>query len=1168
MRTEFWRGTSLECPLTVRTSVAKKYPAELGTPLNRHGQTIGVLLKTAITKNLVLGLVALVSLVGMPIAVAAQNHNGTLRVTVWDPQHALVSGATVSAIHENTGVSAPSTTASEGVYVFPNLLAGTYTVRIQAPGFAVYVGQEIVVYASQVTEFGATLRLGQTTTEVSVRAGADMAQVQSSQIGGAFEGRSISDIPIVAGANYSVLNLSIFLPNTTTAAGGTSGTGGSVGGLRGRQNSFSIDGVDNNDPTVTAASQQVIPDAVQQFVMNQNIFNAEYGRGSGGQMNVITKSGSSDLHIGAWLYNMNRGYNAADNQEHADIAKGVRTGKRRFDLNRAGGEAGGAILPNRLFLYGAYEFSDINRQATAPSGLAPTSAGMATLSALAVNPQVRDLLAQFPVAPVQRSCPGPPSCAVLVNGQSIPIGTVNSIAPDFARAHDFLINGDLNLGSGQTLHTRYLQNRVRRPFLGTFPQAQFASSSAVNNWRLILNHTWTVTSRFANDFQTSFSRFSQQFPLSGIAATYPTLVIGDLGSITIGPNHSIPQHRIFNEYLLGDALSWTAGRHAVKFGGRYFWYVAPAEFLQSERGFYGYSSLSRLVNDLVPTAGFQGVGNGFFAGNSHGFALFLQDDIRVSTRLTVNVGLRYDFFGNPADTKLNALNSAANLPGTPLVFDVPKEDWNNFGPRLGLAWDPIGSGRWAIRAGAAVMYDWIPWSFYINGVPAQRQVLPFIQLPSPPLVCAGTFGPPPAWCPTLSGFWANGAMNINFVPPNTTAAARAQTSQMMSDAKAAKVFSWSLAVQREILPNTSVELRYLGTRALELPVQLQLNSITAFENGALPLPTYIRPSDIPSTVSTTAPTLAQFNGLLGTGLRRRYGSQGFTGGAVTLASPVGASTYHGGAIEFTHRLSRGWYVRANYTFSKTLDDSTNDLFTSLVNPRRPQDSYNLAAEWGRSALDVRHKVALVFLYDTPRVNGHSVTQRTLNGWTLSGSYLFQSGQPITIQSGWDSNGNGDADTDRAILNPAGIEGVGSLVNRVCRDATTGATSINPTCTSQNTVGYVAANPSAKYVQAGAGAVAGLGRNTFDSPAFNVWNLALQKEDAVTERVHVRFRLEAYNVFNHPNFTIGNLSVFPSTSNAMTQGYASLTGVPAGTFLNSKIFNGGGRQLQLSLKVSY
>jgi hypothetical protein len=392
---------------------------------------------------------------------------------------------------------------------------------------------------------------------------------------------------------------------------------------------------------------------------------------------------------------------------------------------------------------------------------------------------------------------------------------------------------------------------------------------------------------------------------------------------------------------------------------------------------------------------------------------------------------------------------------------------------------------------------------------------------------------------------------------------------MMTDAKAPKVLSWSLDVQRQLFSNTTLDVRYLGTRGLELPVQLQLNSITAFENGALPLPTYIHQVDIPPTVPTSAPTLAQFNALVGAGVNRRFGVQGFTGGAVTVAAPVGASTYHGGSIELSHRFNRSWYLRANYTYAKTMDDSTNDTSTSLVNPRRPQYSADLVSEWARSALDIRHKVAVLFLFDAPTVHtSSSFLRRTLNGWTVSGSYLFQSGQPITIQSGIDSNGNGDADTDRAILNPGGTEGVGSLVTRVCRDPATGTTSVNASCAASNTIGYAANNSNAKYIQAGLGAVANLGRNTFDSPAFNIWNLALQKEDVIGERVRIRFRIEAYNAFNHPNFTIGNFSVFPSTSNALTTGYASLTGVTSGTFLNSKIFNGGARQLQLSIKLSY
>ena len=252
-----------------------------------------------------------------------------------------------------------------------------------------------------------------------------------------------------------------------------------------------------------------------------------------------------------------------------------------------------------------------------------------------------------------------------------------------------------------------------------------------------------------------------------------------------------------------------------------------------------------------------------------------------------------------------------------------------------------------------------------------------------------------------------------------------------------------------------------------------------------------------------------------------------------------------------------------------MDDATNDLNTSAVDPRRPQDFYDLQNEWARSVMDIPNKVTVMFLYDTPRVSVDNRFARELaNGWEWSGSYVFQSGQPITIQSGIDSNGNGDSAGDRAVLNSSGIEGVGSLVNPVCRNSSTDATSINPSCGAANIVGYAAINPNAKYVEAGPGAVATLGRDTYTSPYLNIWNMAILKNSKVTERVGLQIRLEAYDVFNHPDFTLANTSVFPSTTEALNQGYASLAGVPSGTFLNAHIFNGGARQVQLGMKITY
>jgi hypothetical protein len=1113
----------------------------------------------------------------------AQFQNGTLRGVVLDQSGAVVPNAKVTATNENTGVEASTTTTSAGVYTFPALLVGPHKLRVEVSGFKAYVRPGIQVLAAQITDVTVNLELGSVATEVVVESGANLIQTESSQISGTFDDRSVSELPINTGTQLSVLNLAIFLPNTTTALGGTSGTGGSIGGLRGRENSFSIDGVDNLDPTVTAYSQPVIQDAVQELTINQNIYSAEYGRGAGGQFNVVMRSGTNSLHFGAWLYNLNRAYDAADNQEVKNIAQNRidpttgSPGKRRFDFNRVGGDIGGPFLKDKFFLFGAYELDNTGAQATAPSGLAPTSAGMATLNSFAADSQVKNLLAQFPLAQTQTT-----TLAVTPNGQTtpvmIPVGSILTSAPNYTNQQDYNINGDLNLHQ-QSLHVRYLKDRQRGPNFGaSFPQGQFSSIASIDNRRVIVNHVWTASPRFVNDFRGSFARFGQFYPLTGIAQNYPTVIIVDLQGVQFGPAENLPQHRVYNEYLLGDTITRIAGRHTFKWGGQFYWYTSPSVFLSNARGQYRYDTLQRLINDQAPlNDGFnlQGLGNAFFAGNSRDFNLFVQDDIKVNPRLTLNLGLRYDYFGNAADTSTNALNAIADLPGTPLVFHTPKSDRNNVGPRIGFAWDPTGAGKWAVRGGFGVAYDVIPWNFYVNGLPVERDVVL-----NPGTACAGTFGTPPAWCTNGgNGFLANGAMQVAFAPPSTQATARAQTANILPDAVSPKVFTWSLDVQREIFKDTTVTLRYLATRALELPVQLQLNSITAFENGAQPLPTYINMTDIPSSISATAPTLAQFNALVGTGVHRRYGAQGFLG-AITDEAPVGRSTYHGGAIEVIHRYGHGLFLRANYTYSKDMDNGTNDLATSLVNPRRPEDAFNLAKEWARSTLDVTHKFAMTFYYDTPKVSSDNRFLRgALNGWSLDGSFLFQLGQPVTIISGVDSNGNGDSAGDRAILNPNGTERVGSLVRRVCANGSGGFTvtaNSNAACAAASTVGYVATNSNAKYIQASLGAVSNLGRNTFNSPHINIWNMALVRSVKFTERVEIKFRAEAINVFNHPDFALGNLSVLGGTSNnqnALNSGYVNLaSSAPnsaSSTFLNAPaLFNGGARLVDFGLKITY
>jgi hypothetical protein len=252
-----------------------------------------------------------------------------------------------------------------------------------------------------------------------------------------------------------------------------------------------------------------------------------------------------------------------------------------------------------------------------------------------------------------------------------------------------------------------------------------------------------------------------------------------------------------------------------------------------------------------------------------------------------------------------------------------------------------------------------------------------------------------------------------------------------------------------------------------------------------------------------------------------------------------------------------------------MDNGTNDVATSFVSPRRPQNPYNLQAEWARSALDATNKFALLFLYDTPNVPwDNRIARGALNGWSWSGAYLFQTGQPVTILSGVASNGNGDSAPGRAILNPSGTEGVGSLVTRVCRDPVSGVTSVNAGCAAANTVGYEARNSNAKYIQAQAGAVANLGRNTYTSPHTNSWNMGIQRTYTVAERVNLTFRVAATNVFNHPNYTINQLGYVSFTTNALS-GYSNLLSVANGTFLQAPgLFPSATRNVELGLKIKY
>ena len=1161
-------------------------------------------------KRLLAALLAfVVAMLILPGFANAQRLDGTLRVTVADSTGAGIPDAKVTVTNEATKVSATATASSAGTYVFPDLLVGTYTVTVEKSGFKKTVNKGVQVESNQVAEVAATLEVGDATAVVEVTAGAELVKTESSELGATFSNQVVNDLP-VGTLGGDVKEFAVFAPGTTTQQGGVLGSGGSIGGTRPRFNGFSIDGVDDNKVDTNGPTQPVIQESVAEFTLLTNQFSAEYGHSAGGQFNIVTKSGTNSWHGAGWGFNRNRDFNAATNQEIAAAAGPTPPAdvKNRFDYNRFGASAGGPILKDKFFIYGAYEFQNEGLGAQGATVQTPTANGMSQLLALNPDSAVVAALNQFPVAAQQDMNCGssknqPCLATVSMNGgaaNSIPVGTFAGVAPSWAREHDFTINGDLNLGKHQ-VRGRVLYDRQRLPQVNPIqPQSQFTGLQTDDARKYILTDAWTINSRVINDFRLSFSRLNgpnlvdpSQF------ANFPNIEIDPFGS-NLGPFSLAPAGYVQNVYQAVENVSYIRGKHTFKVGVEGRNYITETTNLPRARGEWDYRSLNTLINDLVPdgaNGALRGAGSASSADNNPAVYWFVQDDWKVLPRLTLNLGLRYEWSGVPRDEGKQALNSIADDPAVGLFFRKPKSDRNNFGPHVGFAWDPTGHGKWSIRGGGQIAYDVIPLNFAINSLPPELQTEQ-----NATLTCkqAGA----PAWCTSNNGqpgpgFLAGGGLLQVNVPPTNTLDARAATQALILDMVDPKVITWSLGVQHELLRDSSIEVRYVGTRSLELPVQKRLNSASAFDpnvpgGGITPVPTYLDPSQVPAAVPTPASTLKNFKDFLANGLFQPLAPENFFGN-LTTNPPIGTGIYHAGSVDFMHRFAKGLYFRANYTFSKNIDNSTNELFSSRVNPRRAQDGFNFADERGRSALDITSKFAVTWVYDFPNIHSENRFVRGLaHNWEWSGTYLAQSGQPVTPLSNADSNANGDGAGDRTIINPAGIGLTATTVTPVCNNglAGGGATYVDATCDPNHAddppstcttctdptpgagapavVGYLANNPKARFVQAGVGARANAGRNTVNTPGLNIWNMSLFKTMKFTERATLQFRLQTFDTFNHQNYSIG----LPTNNGTIDQNQntnplnTSYIFVTSSQFLNKFIFNGGSRNLELGLRFSW
>ncbi len=1020
--------------------------------------------------------------------VLGQASDGNLTGVVLDASGAVIPNATIEVTQVATNAASTTRSGSDGSYRFNNLPAGVYEIRASADRFLPLTIRSVRVELSRTVSVPVTLPVAGLEQAIEVTEAAAAVDASTAQISSTYERRFAQDLALGANVlgsdnHYGVLNLSLTSAGVASSGGIGQGVGPSVGGQRPTNNNFVIDGIDNNRRDTTGPISYVSNEATSSVTIVQNAAAPEFGHSTGGIFNINVKSGSNAIHGSAYDYITNRYLNALD----ASFKNQGISDRQRLDQNRAGGTLGGAIVKNKLFYFGNFEYSPYGLSGTSSSAVfTPTAEGYSALERLSgINTTNLGVLKQYAPASAQASK------TTRVGGQEIPLGILPIVAPAYINRWDYIGSIDWEATAADKFRGRFIGNNVRAVdnFAGL---PAFFGKQPTNGYNTSLTWFRTVSASALNEFRVGYTRHfnntsAGDFAFPGLDA-FPTIGIQTDLNLSLGPNAGAPQSAAINTYSLVDNITWFRGRHTFKAGFDVRRVIAPQFFVSRVRGEYNYSTLDRYLRDLTPDRMAQrSFGNATFWGNLWSNYAYVSDDMKLRSNVTLNLGLRYEYVDVPAGSKSQSLNAASSVPGL-IDFREPTAQRANFAPRIGLVWAPGKSGTLAIRAGAGMSYD----QWYQN--------LGLLTLPPQFFTTVDqTAGPG-------SNFLATGGIQPAAVGSGLSVAdARASTVSYVPDQVRPYSIHWTLGIQKTLRKDYTVEIRYLGTRGVHLPFQTRLNSASVVTANHS-LPTYF-----------SRPTQGELDGLPLTlnalqaersPLVQQYFDAGFRA-PITAFKPIGNSIYHGLATQVTKRMSRDLQFSSGYTWSRNIDDSTVPVFSTLIVPRRAQDSYNLRPERASSALDRRHRLSISSVYDAPWLRGSEswLLRNVAGNFTFSGTYIAESPMYATVQSLRDANLNGDIFGDRAIVNPAG-------------DALRGSASLPLANSTGQVVGYLAADPTARYVAANPGTLPNAGRQTLPLRGINNVDLSLMKNFDLTEGRKLQFRADFNNAFNHSQFTPG------------------------------------------------
>lgn len=1050
----------------------------------------------------------------IPIQLQAQLTRGSISGTVTDEAGAVVPGATVKITAIGTNITRDAVTNTDGFYRISAVEPGKYSVKIEKSGFTTAEVKEITVATAAELTFDISLKVGSVAETIDVTAQTEAISLNKTNgtIGTTIDSQRVEELPL--GAARNVNSLATLSPNVFTAPGSS---GISANGQRARNNNFTIDGSDNNDLSVTIPTTPVIAEAVQEFQIQTNPYSAENGRNTGAAINVATRSGTNKFHGAVWNYYRGSDLNALSNTEkNAGL-----TQPPQFNRNQTGFSIGGPVYflnfgdggpqiykgQDKTFFFFLFQRDNIT-SGTLQGGTIriPTQAGFAALNAVplragqslasraAVLNQLAFLNNIYAQNPTFRNLTN-----ITVNGVPIQTGQTNIGITQPVQDYNYTFRFDHKISDSDNLTVRLIYNQststnvISNLNFGNL----FSGNQLLKDTNLSISESHVFSSSVVNEFRFSYIRRNLDFPENDTRT--PSTTIG--GLVAFGGASNFPQSRVSDFFQFSDTMTANFGNHTIKFG-----FDIRRNILDNFSGFdfkgtFTFANLQDYLNNNA-SAFTQAFSAAIFDAKQWQQGFFVQDDWRIRPNLTLNLGLRYE----SANVPFGFFGSTDPAQNAALVPRPVKTDRNNVAPVFGFAYSPsfdsglgkflFGNGLSSIRGGFRTAFDVLFYNILV--------------------VNAANF-------PITTSVTQTNVLDVfpNLAPPTTfpTFNPLATFVNSPSDLQNPESYLYSLAFQREFYRQFFLEVGYTGSRSIHQINQLQNNA---------PILTAAQIATVRATLNANSIPSVQ---------ARRVFPQ--FGSRVIIASDAQA-TYNAGYVSLKKRFANNLLFDVAYTFSKLMSNNDESLGVAAItggSPQVPQDFFNYTAEKSVSAFDRTHRFVINYLYEVPIpgfMKRNALSKAIFGGLQISGITAYQSGQPFTILTGVDSNGNGTAGSDRPNWNPNGILNLDPVTGnwRTFTSPLVGGAFFVPLGTN----GLPLANSLGNGT---------LGKNTFRAPGF--WNsdISILKKFVLpwgSENHRLQLRADFLNAFNQDNYgrPVNNMNSVDFGRNLNNWGNRSIT----------------------------